>query len=97
MLMFRMLAVRQYSFFVGGNLGNWHPRTHGPRNYIQSFYLAALIHKCREKINIHMLRFEILLETKGQDHFRTKMITMELLRRLLMMNSHPNIRKVWTK
>ena len=36
-------------FFVEENLGNWHPKTHGPRNYLQSFYLAALIHKCREK------------------------------------------------
>ena len=81
-------------FFVEEKKGNWHPRTHGPRNYLQSFYLAAIIHKCREKINIHMLRFEILLQTERQDHFRKKMITMELLRRLLMMNSHPNIRKV---
>ena len=32
-------------FFVEENLGNWHPKTHGPRNYLQSFYLAALIHK----------------------------------------------------
>ena len=40
-----------------------------------------------------MLRFEILMQAEGQDHFRKKMITMELLRRLLMMNSHPNIRK----
>ena len=35
-------------FFVEEKIGNWHPRTHGPRNYLQSFYLAALIHKCRE-------------------------------------------------
>ena len=36
-------------FFVEENLGTWHPRTHGPRNYFQSFYLAALIHKGRKK------------------------------------------------
>ena len=40
-----------------------------------------------------MLRFEILLQAEGQYNFRKKVITMELLRRLLMMNSHPNIRK----
>ena len=34
-------------FFVEENIGNWHPKTHGPRNYLQSFYLDALIHKCR--------------------------------------------------
>ena len=44
--------------------------------------------------NIHMLRFEILLQAEGQYHFRKKVIKMKLLRRLLMMNSHPNIRKV---
>ena len=36
-------------FFVEENVRNWHPRTHGSRNYLQSFYLAALIHKCRKK------------------------------------------------
>ena len=51
----------------------------------------------QKKINIHMLRFEILLETKGQDHFRKKMITMKLFRLLLMMKRHPNIRKVLDK
>ena len=34
--------------FVEENLGNWHPKTHGPRNYFQSFYLAALIRKYRK-------------------------------------------------
>ena len=33
-------------FFVEENLVSWHPKTHGPRNYLQSFYLAAIIHKC---------------------------------------------------
>ena len=51
----------------------------------------------RGKKNIHMLRLEILLQAEGQDHFRKKMITMELLVCLLMMNSHPNIRKVMGK
>ena len=41
-----------------------------------------------------MLRFEILLQAEAQYNFRKKVITMEILRRLLMMNSHPNIRKV---
>ena len=81
-------------FFVEENVCYWHPRTHGPHNYLQSFYLAALIHKCRKKFNIHMLSSEILLETQGQDHFRKTMITTKLLRLLLMMKQHPNIRKV---
>ena len=36
-------------FFVEENLDSWHPKTQGPRNYLQSFYLAALIHKCEKK------------------------------------------------
>ena len=35
--------------FCWGNFDSWHPKTHGPRNYLHSFYLAALIQKCREK------------------------------------------------
>ena len=80
--------------FFEENLGHWHPKTHSPCNYLQRFYLAALIHKCGGGNNIHMLSFKILLQAEGQDHFRKKMITMKLLHRLLMMNSHPNIRKV---
>ena len=47
----------------------------------------------REK-TFHMLRLEILLQAEGQDHFRKKMIRMELIRRLMMMDSQPNVRKV---
>ena len=43
---------------------------------------------------IHLLRFEILLQAEGQDNLRKKVITMEILRRLLMMKRHPNMRKV---
>ena len=78
-------------FFVKENLGGWHPKTHGPCNYLQSFYLAALIHKCGGKNNINLLRFEILLQAEGQDHLRKKVITMELLRRLMIMKRHPNL------
>ena len=80
-------------FFVEENVVSWHPKTHGPRNYLQSFYLAALIHKCRGE-NIHMLIFEILLRAEGQDHLRKRVITMELLRRFLVIKRNPNIRKV---
>ena len=39
--------------FVEENFDSWHPKTHGPRSYLQSFYLADIIHKCREnKISI---------------------------------------------
>ena len=80
--------------FVEGNERNWHPRTHGPRNYLQSFYLAALIHKCREKIQYPYAEFRNFIGNKRTRSFQKEMITMKLLRLLLMMKRHPNIRKV---
>ena len=91
---FQNASCMPIQFFVEENLDSWHPKNHGPQNYLQSFYLAALIHKCGEKNNTHFLRFEILLQAEGQDLLRKNVITMELLRRLLMMKRHPNIRKV---
>ena len=47
---FKMQALRTpMQFFVEEILVSWHPKTHGPRNYLQSFYLADLIHKCGKK------------------------------------------------
>ena len=46
---FQNSSCTPIKFFVEEILGNWHTKTHGPRNYLQSFYLAALINKCREK------------------------------------------------
>ena len=82
-------------FFVEENFDSWHPKTHGSRNYFQSFYLAALIQKCGEKN--HLQSFEILVQEKGQDHLIKKVITMEPLRCLLIMKLHLNLRKVSKK
>ena len=84
-------------FFVKENLVNWYPKTHGPRNYLQSFYLDALIHKFWGKKQYPYAEIRNLLQAEGQDHYRKKVITMELLRCLLMINSHPYIRKVMGK
>ena len=46
---FQNASCTPIKFFVEENLGSWHPKTHGPCNYLQSFYLAALIHKFRKK------------------------------------------------
>ena len=40
-------------FFVEKNFDIWDPEIHGPRNYLQSFYLAALIQKFGKKSIIH--------------------------------------------
>ena len=55
-----------YEFFVEENFDIWHPKIHGPRNYLQSFYLAALIQNCGE--NPH----ELVFQEKGQDHLIMK-------------------------
>ena len=47
--------------------------------------------------NIHMQTFEMLAQEKGQDHLIKKVITVEILRRLLIMKRHPNLRKVLRK
>ena len=73
--MFQNSSCTPMQFFLEENLDSWYPKTHGPRNYLQIFYLAALIHKCEKKHNIHLLRFEILLQAEGQDHLRKKVIT----------------------
>ena len=43
---FQNASCTPIKFFVEENFDSWHPKTHGPRNYLQSFYLAALIQKC---------------------------------------------------
>ena len=39
----------------------------------------------------------MVFKKKGQDHLIMKRRTMELLRRLLIMKQHPNLRKVLGK
>ena len=34
------------SFFVEKYFESWDPKIHGPRNYLQSFYVVALIDEC---------------------------------------------------
>ena len=46
---FKNASCTPIQIFVEANLDSWNPKTHGPRNYLQSFYLADLIHKCGKK------------------------------------------------
>ena len=50
---FQNASCTPIKFFVEENVYSWHLKTHGPHNYLQSFYLAAHIHKCRGKNYIH--------------------------------------------
>ena len=43
-------------FFVEENFDIWDPKIHGPRNYLQSLYLAAIIQKCGEKNSLSICR-----------------------------------------
>ena len=81
-------------FLIEENFDIWHPKIHGPRNYLQSFYLADLIQKYGEKLIIHMHNFEMVFQEKGQNHLIMKVITMELLRHLLIMKRHRKLRKL---
>ena len=46
---FQNASCTPIQFFVEENLVSCHPETHGPRNYLHSFYLADLIHKYEKK------------------------------------------------
>ena len=51
----------------------WDPEIHGPRNYLQSFYLAALIQKTRRKKALSICRdSKWYYKKKGQDHLIMK-------------------------
>ena len=47
--------------FVDKYFNSWDPKIHGPRNYLQSFYAAALIDKCvtTKYYPLAMFRYDI--------------------------------------
>ena len=49
------------SFFVQKDFESWNLKIHGPRNYIQSFYLASIIDECGTKkyYQLAMFRYGI--------------------------------------
>ena len=49
---FQNASCTPIQFFVELNLDSWHPKTYGPCNYPQIFYLSAIIHKCGGKKTI---------------------------------------------
>ena len=72
------------SFFVEKDLESWGPKIHGTCNYLQSFYVAAPIDKCRNNKNdpLAMFRNNIL---KKKNNIIKETRTMELTCRLLIM------------
>ena len=59
-------------FFVENNFDSWHPKTHSPRNYLQSLYFAALIQKCGEEKHYPFAEFRNGISRKVQDHLIMK-------------------------
>ena len=59
-------------FFVEKIFDNWDPEIHSPRNYLHSFYLAALIKKCGGKKHYPFSEFCNGISKKGQDHLIMK-------------------------
>ena len=45
-------------FFVEKDFKIWDPEIHGPHNYLQSFYVAALIEECGTKKNYPLAMFK---------------------------------------
>ena len=81
-------------FFVEENFDNWHPKTHGPHNYLQSFIWLISFKNAGEKSVIHLQSFKMLVQEKGKYHLIKKGITMEPIRHLLIMKRDPNLGKV---
>ena len=61
-----MPTVRQF-FFVEKYFESWDPKIHGPRNCLQSFYVAALIEECGTKKNYPLAMFQKVSQ-KRQNH-----------------------------
>ena len=59
-------------FFAEKNFDIWDPKIHGPRTYIQSFYLAALIKKCGGGDHYPFAEIRNGNLKKGQDHLIMK-------------------------
>ena len=50
-------TVRQ-TIFIEKDFESWDPKIHGPRNYLQSFYVAALIDKCGTTNNYSLAMYQ---------------------------------------
>ena len=42
---------------VEKDIDSWNPKIHGPRNYLQSFYVASLIDKCGTMMHYPLAMF----------------------------------------
>ena len=62
---FIITTVRQK--IVEKYLDSWYPKIHGPRNYLQSFYVAALIEECGTKKHYPISMFQNGI-SKIRDH-----------------------------
>ena len=54
---FIMPTVRQNLFCAEKYFDSWYPKIYCPRNYLQSFYVAALIDECGTTKNYPLAMF----------------------------------------
>ena len=72
---------------------SWDTKIHVPCNYLQSFYVDALIDECGLRRIIHLQCFKMVSQ-KRRDHLINSWWKMELLRCLLILQCHPRKRKI---
>ena len=61
------------TFFVERNFESWYPKIHGPRNYLQSFYVATLIDKCGTNKNYPLSMFRNGIYKKTRSSYKGRM------------------------
>ena len=83
----------QKPFFVEKYFESWDPKTHIPRNYLHSFYVAAIVEECGTKKHYPLAMFRNGIP-KIRDHLIKAWWTMELLFCLLILKWHPRKRKI---
>ena len=60
-------------FFVDKYLESWDPKIHGPRNYLQSFYVAFIIDKCRTNNHYPLAVFRNGISKKTRSSYKVTM------------------------
>ena len=60
-------------FFVDKHFESWDTKIHGPRKYLQSFYMAALIDKCGANKNYPLAIFRNGISKKTRSSYKSTM------------------------
>ena len=61
------------SFYVEKYFESWDPKIHGPRKYLQIFYVAALIDECGNKNHYTLAMFRNFIPRKTRSSYKVTM------------------------